>query len=386
MDCKRQQQAWFLKIGAPFFSAAITDAVNLSLATGVVPSQWKTACILPVPKVAAPSSPADYRPISITPILSRLTERIVVRDYIYPSFQFPPVKLDFSDQFAFQPTASTTAALIHLLQTITNHLQTNPYVIVYAMDFSKAFDSVRHKSVLDKFSQLSIPDHIYNWIEDFFRHHSHCTKFGDEVSDFQSILASIIQGSAIGPAAYVVTASDLRPVNQGNTMHKYADDTYLVVPAANHQSCSTEIDNFEKWATENNLVLNRKKSVEIVFVASRSRRTVDIPPPAVPSITRVDSIKALGVTISRTFSVTQHVENLLAACAQTTFALRTLRQHGMPTSALQAIFQATVVAKLSYASSAWWGFASEADRNRLEAFLRRSVRLGVPGSVGKVSI
>ena len=159
-------------------------------------------------------------------------------------------------------------------------------------------------------------------------------------------------------------------------MHKYADDTYLVVPAANHQSRSTEIDNVEKWANENNLVLNRKKSVEIVFVASRSRRTADIPPPAGPSITRVDSIKALGVTISRTFSVTQHVENLLAACAQTTFALRTLRQHGMPTSALQAIFQATVVAKLSYASSAWWGFASEADRNRLEAFLRRSVRLG----------
>ena len=48
----------------------------------------------------------------------------------------------------------------------------------------------------------------------------------------------------------------------------------------------------------------------------------------------------------------------------------------MPISALQAIFQAIVVAKRSYASSAWWGFASEADRDRLEAFLRQSVRLG----------
>jgi hypothetical protein len=115
--------AWFLKIGAPFFSAAIADAVNLSLATGVVPSQWKTACILPVQKVAAPSSPADYRPISITPILSILTERIIVKNYIYPSLKFPPDNLDFSDQFAFQPTASTTAALIHPFQTITNHLQ-----------------------------------------------------------------------------------------------------------------------------------------------------------------------------------------------------------------------------------------------------------------------
>ena len=59
--------------------------------------------------------------------------------------------------------------------------------------------------------------------------------------------------------------------------------------------------------------------------------------------------------ISRRFSVTQHVDAILAGCAQTLFALRTLRQHGMPNSALHAVFQATAVNKLSYAVSAWWG-------------------------------
>ena len=83
------------------------------------------------------------------------------------------------------------------------------YVVVYALDFSKAFDSVRHSAVLDKFSLLSIPDHVYNWIEAFFRNHSHCTKFNGETYDFLSILASIIQGSAIGPASYVCYS--LRP-------------------------------------------------------------------------------------------------------------------------------------------------------------------------------
>jgi len=39
-------------------------------------------------------------------------------------------------------------------------------------------------------------------------------------------------------------------------------------------------------------------------------------------------------------------------------------------------FQAKVVTKLSYASPAWWGLTSAADRNRLEAFLRRSTALG----------
>ena len=130
------------------------------------------------------------------------------------------------------------------------------------------------------------------------------------------------------------------------------------------------------WAANNNLTLNRLKSVEIVFVAPRSRRAVLVPSPAVNGFQRVDAIKMLGVTIGRRFSVTDHVDQLLAACAQTLFALRTLRQHGLPTDALQVIFQATVIAKLTYASPAWWGFASADDRARLVAFVRRSVRLG----------
>ena len=71
--------------------------------------------------------------------MSRILERIVVRDFIYPALSTPPTSLSFSDQFAFQPLASTTAALIHLLQSITSLLLTNEFVIVYALDFTKAF-------------------------------------------------------------------------------------------------------------------------------------------------------------------------------------------------------------------------------------------------------
>jgi hypothetical protein len=95
-------------------------------------------------------------------------ERVVVTDFIYPSFQSAPPDLSFLDQFAFQPTASTTVALIHLFHVISDLLDTNQFVIVYALDFSKAFDSVRHSAVLNKYLQLEMPDNIYNWIESFF--------------------------------------------------------------------------------------------------------------------------------------------------------------------------------------------------------------------------
>jgi len=71
-----QIPAWFVRLGAPIFAARL---FHQSLATGVVPHQWKTAVIKPTPKIAAPTQPSDYRPISITPVLSRSLERIVVR-------------------------------------------------------------------------------------------------------------------------------------------------------------------------------------------------------------------------------------------------------------------------------------------------------------------
>ena len=51
------------------------------------------------------------------------------------------------------------------------------------------------------------------------------------MSSLISISASILQGSAIGPACYVVNASDLHAVTDGNKLCKYADDTYI--PAVN---------------------------------------------------------------------------------------------------------------------------------------------------------
>jgi hypothetical protein len=84
---------------------------------------------------------------------------------------------------------------------------------------------------MEKYSILSLPDNNYNWIVNFFKDHSHCTRFGDVISQFRLISASIIQGSGLGPASYVVTASDLHPVTRGNSMVKYAYDSYLIVPA-----------------------------------------------------------------------------------------------------------------------------------------------------------
>ena len=105
---------------------------------------------------------------SYTPLLSVLSSKLlnILDDYSnsfalisccslnHYHFLAPPPSLTFSDQFAFRPTGSTSAAIISLLHTITTLLQANPYVIVISLDFSKAFDSVRQSTLLSKMSEL----------------------------------------------------------------------------------------------------------------------------------------------------------------------------------------------------------------------------------------
>jgi len=137
-----QLPAWFLRLGAPVFYKPLAHLFNLSIATATVPRQWKQASICPVPKIATPGCHADFRPISITPVLTRLMERIVVSHFLYPAFLVPPPHMNFRDRYAFRPTGSTTAALISLLQTVTDLLLNNPFVAVIALYVSKAFDTV----------------------------------------------------------------------------------------------------------------------------------------------------------------------------------------------------------------------------------------------------
>ena len=368
--------AWFLRLSAPVIAAPLTQLFNQSIRCAVVPQQWKAACISPIPKVAHPAEASDYRPISITSVLSRMLERHIVRTYVYPALHQPPPGLHFADQFAFRPTGSTEAALITLSHTIFQMLSTQPFVRVFALDFSKAFDSVRHSTLLEKMARLALPDAIYNWMISFFSGHSHCTKFNGNTSELKNILASVIQGSAIGPASFIVTASDLQPVHAGNALIKFADDTYVIVPADNSDTSTSELMNVKSWSEENNLKLNCTKSKEIVFTGRGARnKSVTLPPPCL-GICQVRSITALGVVLNDKLTATDHVSSLLTSCSSSLYAMRVLRDHGLPASSLQDVFRATVIAKLTYCAPAWSGFCSASDRARLDAFLRRTKRYG----------
>src|SRR6218665_878814 len=193
----------------------------------------ETSIILPIPKIQQPVTPIDYRPISITTVLSRLLERFIVHAFIYPTFNTPPLNHQFSDHFAFRPTGSTTAAvLISIIQQSTSLLKHEPYVSLFSFDFSKAFDTVRHSALAGILSRIDIPDEVYNYIICFLNGRSHVTSYAGLMSSIAYINASVVQGCGFGPSSFDIVASDLHPLHQQNSLAKYADDTYLIVPAS----------------------------------------------------------------------------------------------------------------------------------------------------------
>jgi len=73
----------------------------------------------------------------------------------------------------------------------------------------------------------------------------------------------------------------------------------------------------------------------------------------------------------------EHVRDVIGKCAQSLYALKLLCNHGMSDDSLRLVYKAVVLSKLLHASPAWWRFTSAADKQRLEASIRRAVRSGL---------
>ena len=71
-----------------------------------------------------------------------------------------------------------------------------------------------------------------------------------------------------------------------------------------------------------------------------------------------------------------HVSEVLCSCTSSLYALRVLCSHGLPPAALHEVARASTLARLLYAAPAWWGYASAGDRDRLEGFIRKTIRFG----------
>ena len=56
------------------FTSTLAFIINNQILTRTFSKKWTIAQICPIPKVGKSETPADYRPISVLPILSKIYE------------------------------------------------------------------------------------------------------------------------------------------------------------------------------------------------------------------------------------------------------------------------------------------------------------------------
>ena len=353
------RECWFL------VAPVVTYLFNLSLRSGCPPVHWKKSVISPVPKTAKPSSFSDLRPISVTPILSRLFERCLVRNYILP---FIPED-DLQDQFAYRFTGSTTSALINTFHHITHMLDDNDFVRCIFVDYSKAFDCVDHLLLFKKLLKLPLKSNVILWLMNFLQSRSQAVMCNGQLSDFLFINRSIVQGSGVGPVLFIIFAADLRTLSTLNIVSKYADDTTLISPQNADICITAEFSNLVTWSECNKLAINFSKTKELVFRKPCVRSL--ILPDCITGVERVDEFKLLGVLVTSSLSMDRYIDVILSIVTQRFYLLSQLKSQGLSINVLNILFHALIVSRIVYALPAFSGFLSEYNRSRINSIFKK---------------
>ena len=89
------------------------------------------------------------------------------------------------------------------------------------------------------------------------------------------------------------------------------------------------------------------KYAEIIFVDEIRKSAAQLPS-TMPNIARVTSMKVFGVTLTNSLSVAEHVQAAISSCAQTLYALRILRAHGMDDTNLRTVYQSVSISVLFF--------------------------------------
>ena len=173
------------------------------LETGVYPTLWNRANIIPVHKKNSRQSKNNYRPISLLPIFGKIFEKFLF-DTIYK--HLCDHSLITPNQSGFRPGDSTINQLLSITHTIHTAFEDVPSRETRAvfLDLSKAFDRVWHEGLLYKLECNCIGGNLLGIIKDFLHDRRQRVVLNGKSSNWSTVRAGVPQGSVLGPLFFLV--------------------------------------------------------------------------------------------------------------------------------------------------------------------------------------
>ena len=251
---------WALIDSAHIVATVLTLIFNNAIMQCKFPKALKLADITPVHKKGDPQDPMNYRPISVTPALSKLFEKLLFRQL---SKYLNDNNVLSQTQFGFRKSRSTKDALLYFTECVRQNMEANESVFVAALDVSRAFDSICHHRLQSKLVSIGFDNFSCALIHDFLTDRLQRVKVSGISLNWISVKQGVPQGTILGPVLFLIYVNEMRDLRITSKIIQYADDTLIftsnVYPQMAKQDLEHSLENLVHFFEYNHLQVNPKK-------------------------------------------------------------------------------------------------------------------------------
>ncbi|CAG2246831.1 unnamed protein product [Mytilus edulis] len=196
--------------------------IKLSWNNGKLPTEWKTANAKFLRKQGKTNyySPSCYRPISLTSVMCKITERIILKRL---AAFIEGMQIIHINQEGFRKNHSTSNCLLRFIQNVIeiyNKGQTN---LACLIDLEKAYDSIWREGLMVKLHKLGIQGKTWKWIKNFLNNRMAKCIFDRFIGNEFETNIGLPQGSVLAPTLFNIYINEfVNDITGENT--KFADD------------------------------------------------------------------------------------------------------------------------------------------------------------------
>jgi hypothetical protein len=333
----------------------LTYIINLSLNNGKFPNLLKIAKVIPVYKSDDKLQVANYRPISILPIFSKIFERIMYNRLLN---YLQTKDILAQNQYGFRDKHSTYMALLSLVDDISEELNNKNYSIGIFIDLSKAFDTINHKLLIRKLNHYGVRGIVLDWFISYLTDRTQFVNIDGTNSTFLPVKCGVPQGSILGPLLFILYINDIIHSSELAKFIMFADDTNIFFKHKNlsilYNVINTELEKIYVWFKLNKLSLNIKKTNYILFQNGNKKinnngLTINIDG---TNIDQVGSTKFLGVVINSKLNWNNHIKIICNKISKNTgIILRT--RNNLTHETLLMLYRSLIQPYIEYCNIIW---------------------------------
>ncbi len=340
----------------------ILDFCNQALLNNRKPDQWSILNLIPVPKSGDLSNTANYRGISLSSIVAKTYNRMLlnrIRPHLDDKLR--------PNQCGFREHRSTVSQILALRRLIEGIQDKNLSAVMTFIDFKKAFDTIHRGKMIKILTAYGIPDTIVKAIDDTYHNTKAKVITPDGDTDEFRIFGGVLQGDTLAPYLFIIvldyclrTAIEGREEQLGFTINPrrsrrvgplmitdldFADDIALVSDTV--LKAQELLERVESAALRVGLHMNAKKTKCMVF---NQQQEVALKTSTGTTLEVVENFKYLGSWMQ---SSMQDINTRKAQAWHASNKLTKIWKSNLPRATKVNIFQATVESILLYGSETW---------------------------------